>query len=313
MNNLHVLTVGAEKEEVLQDVGRFLKERDIPIRFDGGKHLHQVLERLSEKSFDAIVCVVERPDELAIVVRLRKAAPADTPILLLTDSLESDIARWGRALGATEILERRTSQERFVETLRQTLETRRLTREQRLQVGRTLHHAKDIAALAREAHRQAQRARTLLGKASPFAGLDFILVEDDADHAFLMLRAFAKSHLPGPSEVLKDGAEAIAYLSGEREYSDRRLHPLPSLIILDLHLPKKSGFEVLEWIRRDPRLEKLSVVILSCSSAAEDIDRARALGANLYLVKPVGLDALLETARAIAGYWVLSTPGAVPH
>jgi CheY-like chemotaxis protein len=312
MQNLHVLTLAAEKEALLRGVDEFLHERDIPIRFDRVKGVHQALEKLSERSFDAIVCVVERADELAVVVRLRKGS-SDTPILLLTDALDSEIARWGKALGANEVLKRSSSREAFAETLRRVLETRRLIRQNRAQMDRTLHLSKDIAGLAREANRLAEGASKKLGAGSRFASFAPILVEDNVDEAFLMVRAFAKTRLPGPIEVLKDGEEAIAYLSGREPYHDRRRHPLPTLVILDLHLPKKNGFDVLEWIRRSPRLADLAVVVLSSSSAQHDMDRATALGANLYLVKPVGLDGLMESARAIAGYWAISNPGADPY
>lgn len=163
MDNLHVLALADEQEELLRGVDEHLLDQDLPIRFDRVKGVHRALEELQTRSFDAIVCVVERPDELALVVRLRKRA-SDVPILVLSDALDSQVARWGKALGATEVLERRSSLESFATMLRQVLETRRLTREQRTQLDRTIHLSHDIAALARETNRLFGERQTEVGQ-----------------------------------------------------------------------------------------------------------------------------------------------------
>jgi CheY-like chemotaxis protein len=308
VKNLHILAVAPEKEDFLRGVDEVLHEREIPLTFDREQSLHAALDHLSRKSFDAIVCVIERADELGLVVRLRKASP-DTPLLLLADSLNSEIARWAKALGATEVLERRMPPEGFLETLRQTLDTTRgRIRQHKGHVDKTLHLAKDIAALAQETSRQIERARTTLGGASRFANFLPLLVEDSVDQAFLLQQAFVKSRLPGPTELLSNGEEAVDYLSGNGHYSDRRQYPLPTIVILDLQMPRKNGFEVLEWIRKQPKLAALPVVVLSSSSRPEDRERAAALGANLFLVKPIGFEGLIETVKAIAGYWAISNP-----
>ncbi len=311
MHTLHVLALADEQEELLRGAADLFHEQDIPIRFDRVEGVHRALEELQTRSFDVIVCAVERPDELAVIVRLRRNA-SDIPILLLTSALDSEMARWGKALGATKVLERKAPREIFEKALQEVLETRRLTRDQKIQVDRTLHLSKDIAALAREASRLAESAKQTVEAKSRFANFVPILVEDDRDQAFLLLRAFGMARMPGPFEVLRNGEEAVAYLSGKEPYQDRRRYPLPSLVILDLHMPKMDGFEVLEWIRKNPHLADLLVVVLSSSSADEDMERARQLGANLYLVKPVGLEGLLQSVRAIAGFWAISNSGMDP-
>jgi len=136
-----------------------------------------------------------------------------------------------------------------------------------------------------------------------------LLVEDNADDAVLVRRAFRNANLANPIHVASDGDQAVAYLSGEGEYRDRERFPLPILVLLDLKLPRRSGFEVLEWLRAQPGLGRLRVVVLTSSKESVDIDRAYELGANSYLVKPVGLEQLIEMVRALNLYWlVLSEP-----
>lgn len=113
-----------------------------------------------------------------------------------------------------------------------------------------------------------------------------LLVEDNEDDAFIFSRAYRLAQLAHPVQVTTDGEEALDYLLGEGEYSDRNKHPLPFLIFLDLKLPLKSGHEVLQVIRSDPKLADIAVVVLTSSGESRDITRAQELGANAFLVKP---------------------------
>lgn len=136
---------------------------------------------------------------------------------------------------------------------------------------------------------------------------DFVvlLVEDDEDHVLLIQRAFAKANLVNPLRIVRDGEDAVNYLSGVAPYGDRNRHPLPSLILLDLKLPKKNGLEVLSWLRGEPHLRLTPVVILSSSAETADIEKAYALGVNSYLVKPVNFGDLLEMVKSIGMYWMI--------
>src|SRR5438445_5134266 len=89
-----------------------------------------------------------------------------------------------------------------------------------------------------------------------------LLVEDRQDDVMLILRSFDKAGMTNPIHVVRDGEEAIAYLSGSGKYSNRDDHPLPELVLLDLKMPKLDGFEVLRWIRTHPQLSGLRVVVL---------------------------------------------------
>lgn len=130
-----------------------------------------------------------------------------------------------------------------------------------------------------------------------------LLAEDNPDSVLLIQRAFRRADIPYPLQVVQDGQSAILYLTGSDRYADRECYPLPSLLLLDLKLPIKSGHEVLAWLRQQPNLKRLPVVILTSSKEMSDINCAYDLGANSYLVKPVGFDNLLETIKTLHYYW----------
>lgn len=132
-----------------------------------------------------------------------------------------------------------------------------------------------------------------------------LLVEDDPNDVMLFRRAKDKSNLANPLQVVEDGEAAIAYLSGQGTYADRNRYPLPALVLLDLKLPRKSGLEVLAWLRQQPGLRRLPVVVLTSSRESLDVGRAYDLGANSYLVKPVAFDSLLEMVKALGLYWLI--------
>src|SRR5438094_5246847 len=128
-----------------------------------------------------------------------------------------------------------------------------------------------------------------------------LLVEDNEDDILLLERALRNARLANPLKVVKDGEEAIKYLSGDSAYADRTRYPIPFLILLDLRLPKLSGFEVLAWIRDQPELVKLTIVVLTTSDHVPDVTKAHELGANSYLVKPGTFDELVAMLKRIKG------------
>lgn len=131
-----------------------------------------------------------------------------------------------------------------------------------------------------------------------------LVAEDSSDDYILFQRALAKANFMNSVQRVENGDEAIAYLAGEGRFSDRTRFPLPALMLLDLKMPKRGGFEVLEWARQHPVYRKLPVVILTSSSQYEDVDRAYSLGANSYLVKPGDFNDLIQLSRSIDRYWM---------
>jgi CheY-like chemotaxis protein len=128
------------------------------------------------------------------------------------------------------------------------------------------------------------------------------LVEDNRDDALLIRRAFRKAGLASPAHV-EDGEAAVAYLAQSVE-GDQAPNRLPALVLLDLKLPRKSGLEVLAWLRGHDILGRLPVVVLTSSREAPDVRRAYDLGANSYLVKPVGFEALRQLVETLGLYWL---------
>lgn len=133
-----------------------------------------------------------------------------------------------------------------------------------------------------------------------------LLVDDSKDDALLMRTVFERAGFVQPLRFAGDGEQAIAYLSGEGIYRDRTQSPLPTVVLLDLNMPRKNGFEVLQWIRQQPTLKRLRVYILSASSRTEDIRRAYDLGANSYLVKPGNLTGLMHMAKTLVAWLKIS-------
>lgn len=132
-----------------------------------------------------------------------------------------------------------------------------------------------------------------------------LLAEDDPNDVLLIQRAFQRTQVANPLQVVHDGEEAVAYLSGQGPFADRERHPMPVLMLMDLKMPRKSGLEVLEWVRQQPGLRRLPIIVLTSSNQSPDINRAYELGANSYLVKPAGFDSLLELVKNLDMYWLI--------
>ena len=132
-----------------------------------------------------------------------------------------------------------------------------------------------------------------------------LIAEDDDNDIFFLERAFKQAQIVNPVYRVTDGEEAIDYLQGAGEYADRVKHPLPYLMLLDLKMPRKNGFEVITWVRMQHGLKRLPIVVLTSSKEDPDINRAYELGANTYLVKPVKFEGLVEMLRALNLYWLM--------
>ena len=131
-----------------------------------------------------------------------------------------------------------------------------------------------------------------------------LLVEDEEDDVTFMRMALTKAGIAGGLQVAEDGAMALDYLGGRGVFADRALHPLPTLVLLDLKLPHVMGMDVLKWIREQPAFDLMVVIMLTSSQQRSDINRACALGSNSYLVKPSNPLALAEIVDLLKRYWL---------
>lgn len=131
-----------------------------------------------------------------------------------------------------------------------------------------------------------------------------LLVEDNEDDIFFMKRALKAAGIRNLLHTVEDGQQALDYLAGRGEFGDRVAYPVPSIIFLDLKLPMKGGLDVLAWIREQPDLENIVVVVLTSSNEPSDLKEAYRLGANSYVVKPPTAGQLIELAKAFKWYWL---------
>lgn len=132
----------------------------------------------------------------------------------------------------------------------------------------------------------------------------FLLVEDDLNDAYLVQREFRDAnHLL--LELVRDGAEAVDYLVGNANFSDRSKHPMPDVILLDIKMPRMNGFDFLKWLRRDapPQLRLTPVIVMTSSNLSSDVRDAYACGANAFMSKPIDWPAFKRNVQALGIFW----------
>lgn len=140
-----------------------------------------------------------------------------------------------------------------------------------------------------------------------------LLVEDNEDDIFALRRAIKKAGIANPLRVATDGQQAVDYLVATAEPASREKHPLPFLVLLDLKLPYRDGFQVLEWIRTQPHLAQVMVVMLTGSDERRDHQRAYALGARSYLVKPASAEDIKGLLDSLRSHWIKNGTAAPEH
>jgi CheY-like chemotaxis protein len=134
-----------------------------------------------------------------------------------------------------------------------------------------------------------------------------LVAEDREDDALLIRRAFELARVPYALFFVSDGKEVISYLEGFGKFANRSEYPLPDLLLLDLKMPEVDGFEVIEWIRKQPSLAPLRILVLTSSNEMRDVNRAYRLGANSFLVKPHDFENFIELSRTIHTFWLRSS------
>ena len=134
--------------------------------------------------------------------------------------------------------------------------------------------------------------------------INILVAEDDDDDYLLALRALKEAQLLNEVRRVCDGEELMRYLRHDGEYDGDGASPRPTIILLDLNMPRKDGREVLVEIRADPDLRRIPVVVLTTSKSEEDVLRSYDLGVNSFIRKPLTLEQLIEVIRVFKHYWL---------
>ena len=130
-----------------------------------------------------------------------------------------------------------------------------------------------------------------------------LVAEDDPSDVELLRLAMRRAGIFNPLSVVNDGQEAIDYLKGEGEFCDRNKFPFPKIVITDLKMPRRTGFELLAWVRNHPECKVLPTVLMSGSGLPNDVQRAYGLGVNSYFRKPTSLGELTTLMDLLKNYW----------
>lgn len=133
--------------------------------------------------------------------------------------------------------------------------------------------------------------------------ITILVAEDDEDDRLLMQDALEENRLANDLHFVEDGVELLDYLNRRGEYTDPQSSPRPSLILLDLNMPRKDGREALKEIKADPNLRKIPIVVLTTSKAEEDILRTYDLGVSSFIAKPVVFDSMVQIMKMLGTYW----------
>ncbi|MDB6024307.1 MAG: response regulator [Verrucomicrobiales bacterium] len=136
------------------------------------------------------------------------------------------------------------------------------------------------------------------------SGKSILLADDEDNDALLIKRAFKKAEITTSIHRVKDGEDALSYLEGEGVFRDRVMYPFPDMVLLDLKMPRRSGFEVLRWIRAHEHFKRMVVIVLTSSQQSFDINQAYDLGANSYLVKPLNFEELMHLSILLNKFWL---------
>lgn len=280
-----------------------LRQSPPPFRFAMKRSLRDALPEIQSNEYHAAVLTVSRDEDLALALDVRRRRP-DLPLYLLLPEGSLELQRQARQEALGTLVLQDGDARRTAARVCRLVATRTLRQEVRSTVAKTKALTEEVGRLAGSAQsilRTSQAAR----RPRPFATL---VVEDDPDQALLTVRALLRAGVPDPIRVARDGDEAVAYLTGEGDYADRARFPSPSFILLDLHLPKRSGLEVLAWARAREALAEVPIVLFSSSDDPKHRDKAMALGAAAYLIKPHSPAGLAAIADRIRRTWVQDPP-----
>lgn len=258
---------------------------------------------MRRSDLDAIVLHVEGRKDMPLILRLRRAA-ARTPILALVPDLDPDLDALARESGADSVLRSSRDSGEALDACARALGTIEDL------IQRSRHVVEENRSLSLQLQANVVRLKSTMRRSFDLALVPVeqfrpLLVEDSGDEALLLQNAFTALGLRLRLPVMKDAEEAAAYLSGAGDYRDRSRHPLPTLIITDLHLSKGSGLDVIRHVRSQQALANIVVFMFTSSPLRQDFDQALALGADSYFMKPHDLEVLREIAGVMAVRWGL--------
>jgi len=131
-----------------------------------------------------------------------------------------------------------------------------------------------------------------------------LIADDNEDDLLLIKRSLEKAGVVNPTQIARNGDEVIAYLAGKGKFANRDEYPFPALVLLDLKMPRTDGFDALRWIREQPGMKALPVIVLTSSENIRDVSATYELGANSFLVKPMDFENSVEIGKFINDYWL---------
>jgi len=259
-----------------------------------------LLEQVASGAFDGVVCRADGSEAIDLVAEIRDRNK-QVPIVVLSEKADSGFETQAIRRGATLVVSTEADARVIAENVRRMVSLKGAMREfeenartnQRLrqELMEAVLQQKSISQYGGHVNRHWLRR-----------GLVPLLVENDPEEAFLMVKAFDKAEVHAPLPIMRSAPEALSYLQGSPPFENRNVHPLPNAILLDLN-PFVLGIELLQWIRRQGHLAAVPVIVLSGSGSPEEIREAYSGLANSYLIKSGNFDDLVAMIQAIDVYW----------
>lgn len=293
MNNVLLVSTDRKSREILPAALQ-AEAPDLSIETLG--RIGEALARITSMRFDAVVCCADSPEELAHVIRIKKANP-DLPIVLLSRVPEWGFAALAETFGASIVVTKVGDLRETAGSLALALKTRALVREEKQHVMRAHHLSAEIRRLGQDNRRMVEMALGLTAAQQ----LQFIilLVEGDLARAYTVMEEMNHRGLPPILRSVRSAEEAISYLSGTERFADRSRFPKPGLIVSNSTLPGKSGIDLLKWVRTNPDSDQMGFIMLTSPRNDHDISQAYEDGANLHLAKNLAPGELVDVLGEI--------------
>ena len=267
-----------------------------------------VLDEVANGAFDGVVCRADGPEAFDLVAEIR-GRNAQVPIVVLTAKPDSGFETQAIRRGASIVVPAEADARVIAENVRRMMslqgamrdfqENSKTNERLRKELMEAVLERKSISQYGGHVNRHWLRR-----------GLMPLLIENDPEEAFTMVKAFEKAELFAPLPIMRSAEEALAYLQGHPPFDNRNIHPLPNAILLDL-TPETLGVELLGWVRQQKEFSTMPVIVLSNSTSPEEVHQAYGTLANSYLIKSGKFDELVAMIQAIDVYWTRMNIGRV--